>query len=180
MNIGRTIFLVLVVLATFFHVATVCAQSENSQKSDKRARAKQTRKILKGAVKNFEKRDYQTALVQLDSVIALIVSNPDGYYYKGLIQTRLGDTSAAIETLARGVSQAPMSSRIKLLLARLYIDAGRVDDAFLLIGRVLAIKPREGEALYLRGLVEMHKGDTSSATVTFNQALDLALSKGKK
>ena len=57
---------------------------------------------------------------------------------------------------------------------------GDTAGALELLNAVLAIKPKEGEALYLKGLALSHQGDTTQAVELYQKALDISLSKGSK
>ena len=178
---ARKLPLYLSILAVFvLSWAPALAQTDDPARADKRARLKQTRKLLKSATKATENGEYEKALAELDSVLALDDSNPDAYYYKGVAFTESADTAAAMAVLATGSEMAPLSSRIKLLLSRLLVSQGRAGEAAPLIDKVLAIKPREGEALYIRGLILMEQGDTTAAVASFQKALDVALGQESK
>ena len=73
--------------------------------------------------------------------------------------------------LETGVEEAPLSSRLKLLLARLRLAEGRMDAAGGLVDDVLSVKPREEEALYLKGLIALERGDTTRAIDSWQKAL---------
>ena len=170
---GRTSFLHLVLVAVL--AVTVVVSAQEGAGDDKYAKLKQTRSLLKAAITDIDSGTYAPALVALDSVLALDPANADAYYYKGLATARAGDTAGAIALLSEGTSAAPLSSRLKVFLARLYLSTGEVDLAAGLIDAVLAIKPREGEARYLKGLTQLSQGDTSGAATSFEKALEIAL-----
>ena len=80
-----------------------------------------------------------------------------------------------MSVLAEGVENAPLSSRLKLFLARLKLAQGDLEGATELLDQVLAIKPKEGEALYLRGLACLDRGDTLQAMEEWESALRFSL-----
>ena len=80
-----------------------------------------------------------------------------------------------MDTLTDGVRVAPLSSRLKILLGRLELLGGNVERASELTEGVLAIKPREGEALYLLGLIQLAEGDTTEAMDSWHRALEVSL-----
>ena len=77
--------------------------------------------------------------------------------------------------LAKGIEKSPLSSRLKLLLARSMIAEEQLAEASELIDAVLAIKPKEGEALFLKGIVFLAQGDTLKAIQNWEDALGFRL-----
>jgi len=73
------------------------------------------------------------------------------------------------------VERAPFSTRLKLLLARLQIDAGRAAEAGALLDGVLEIRPRDGEVLYVRGLAYLAMGDSLGALSAWRTSLVVAV-----
>jgi tetratricopeptide (TPR) repeat protein len=146
----------------------------------KAERIKKSRSYLKYAVECIQNDSSESALQVLDSILALDKNNPDAYYYKGLIHLHKGDSALAIEELSTGTSVAPLASRTKLLLAQVYLVSGNVGEAQILIDEVLAIKPSEGEALYLKGLSLLAVQDTAAALDKLEQAIEVGLSKAQR
>lgn len=160
--------LALVILAAFFNL--LYAQSETA-KSRKQI-IKESRALLKSAIKRLEAGEYSESMTYLDSVILLDKNNPDAYYYKGQAFLSLNDTSQALEFLSEGVKMAPRSSRLKLLLANIQLKHMNYDVVLSLTNEVLAFKPNEGMALYLKGSALMDTGDTTGALVEFDKAIE--------
>ncbi len=146
----------------------------------KAERIKRSRSLLRYAVECIQADSSESALHALDSILAIDKNNPDAYYYKGLIHLHYGDSTLAIEELSTGAIVAPLASRTKLLLARVYFASDNVDEATILIDEVLAIKPSEGEALYLKGLSLLAVPDTAAALVKLEQAIEVGLSKTRR
>ncbi len=163
----------IIVLVTGLQVSVVDVTAQD----DKYARQRECRRLLKDALALMQGGQYPEALEIIDSVLAVDPGHADGYYYRGLTRLHSGDSAGARQALTEGTKVAPMSSRIKLLLARLQLAVGDAAAAEALVDAVLMIKPREGEALYLRGLIEMDRGDTTAAVETFGQALEYGLAK---
>ena len=65
--------------------------------------------------------------------------------------------------------------RLKIALGRLEFTRGHIEQAAELTDGVLAIKPREGEALYLRGLIRLAEGDTTEALDAWRSSLEVSL-----
>lgn len=166
------------ILVVFVLVVAVAAAA--SAQDDKYAKRKAARKLLKTAVENIDSGQYGVAMTILDSVLVVDAKNADAFYYHGLALIYSGDTALATQTLTEGTVVAPMSSRIKLMLARLHLKAGEYALAESLVSAVLAIKPREGEALYLKGSIALAQGDTAAAVASFEHALQAAMPEGGK
>ena len=176
----RLFFLVLAVALVWAWSLPLVAQTDAGAGEDKYAKAKQVRKYLKQAVRELDAGDTEQALVCLDSVFLLDDSNADAHYYKALAFAHSGDTASARETLTAGVSKAPMSSKLKLFMAQFHLAASEIEQARSMVDAVLAIKPREGEALYLKGLVLLGQGDTTQALELLQKAAEIGLAKGGK
>ncbi len=146
----------------------------------KAERIKKSRSLLRYAVECIRNDSSESALQALDSILAIDQKNPDAYYYKGLIHLHNGDSTLAVEELSTGAIVAPLASRTKLLLARIYLASGNVSEARILIDGVLAIKPSEGEALYLKGLSLLAVQDTAAALDKLEQAIEVGLSKAQR
>jgi len=143
---------------------------ENAAPSSSNIRL-ETRKLLRAADAEYQQGNLDKALVHLDSVLSLDPSNPDGYYLKGKIILTCGDTSAAHEILVEATQKAPRSNRIKLLLARIHLEQGHWEEPLTLTRSVLAIKPLDGEAMYLLGWGLFLSGDTAQTIEIFEQVL---------
>jgi tetratricopeptide (TPR) repeat protein len=139
----------------------------------------ETRRLLRAADASCKQGEMDNALASLDSVLAIDSSNPDGYYLKGKITLMNGDSAAAIEILNEASQVAPRSTRIKLLLARIHLNKGSWEEPLTLTENVLAIKPMDGEASYLRGWGLLLQGDTAQATKIFETVLAKELDTGE-
>lgn len=154
------------------------AVAQELTKEEKRARRKMARSLLKEANQLIDEGNYDRALVVTDSLLDFDSSNPDAFYNKGLILLKTGDSVNAVTTLEEGAQAAPLSTRIRLLLARIQIANGELDKATGHLDMVLKVKPHQSEALYLRGLVHAQKNETAQAIELFKKALELTLEKG--
>ncbi len=168
----HTLVTCFIALLLLINVSTP-AISADSNKADRRKTIKLCRQYLKTAVKHLDNGDYKSAVILLDSVLICDSKNPDGYYYLGKTYLLLGDTTQAVEKLSTGVTKAPMSSRLKLLLARLRLNDNRLDESQALIDQVLAIKPHNAEALFLKGMLLTAQADTASAVEQYRKALEI-------
>ena len=154
------------------------AAGANAQ--DEREARQRCRDRLKTAVQACAEGRPAEALPVLDEVLGCDPDSPDAFYWQGRAHLALGDTAAAAGALTEGTAAAPLSSQLKLLLARVRLGQGRSEEAAALAGTVLAVKPREGEALYLRGLARLAAGDTTAALADWSLSLDAALREGRR
>lgn len=168
--------LVLSGLVTVFSHLTAFAQVDGSD-SDRKAILKLCRNLLKNAVTQMDSGNYDAALANLDSVFQCDPGNPDAFYYKALILGWRSDSASVMETLSEGTEKAPLSTRLKLMLARYLISRGSLDEAAVQIDMVLAIKPKEGEALFLKGLILEKQDDTNGALEMYRNAFNAASRK---
>jgi regulator of sirC expression with transglutaminase-like and TPR domain len=152
-------------------------QEKQLSKEEKRQQRTEARRLLKNVKQFYEGGDLVSAKASVDSLCLLDPSNPDGVHYKGRIFLRQNDTAQAIITLEAGVEQAARSTRLKILLGRLYLVTGQHDQAMQMAEAVLALKPREASALYLKGATIAANGDTAQASAVLEEALRLALEK---
>jgi Tfp pilus assembly protein PilF len=168
------------VLLTAALPAPVAGQSDDTDRQATIARMKQCRLFLKSANEYLGEGDFDSALIVLDSVLACDPKNPDAFYRKGEIFLAKGDTASAESAYAAGVSKAPLSARLKLSLARLKLAGGKDEEAAGLVDDVLAINPRSGEALYLKGITLLNAGDSAQAITQFQIALKQSLDRDSR
>jgi tetratricopeptide (TPR) repeat protein len=170
-------FAVLVLVASLLFAVAVYGEDANDKSGQKTFNV---RKSLKAGIKNFEKGEYESAIIMLDSVLASDSGNPDAALYKGKILARQGDSAAAVQVLEQGVTGSPRSSRLKTLLARFYLNQNEDDKAIELVESILVIRPNEGEALYIKGQGLLRKGDTLQAVDLLERALEISLKRNRR
>ena len=146
---SRVLKLTLFLLLVFFSAA---AQTDSSE-MERRKAIKVCRSLLKESLKEIDKGNLENSITLLDSVFSCDPHNADAFYHKARILCWQGDTASAIAVLTTGVESAPRSTRLKLLLARHKLNKGAVPEASELIESVLAIKPREGWGVMVKGVV---------------------------
>ena len=152
--------------------------AQDMTKKEKRAKQKQVRLYLKQSIALYENHKLDSAYILIDSLLQVDSKNSDGYYYKGLIELKKTDTTKADSTLSHGNTIAPLSTRIKLLLARIKLAQQEYITAAELLDAILRIKPHEPETLYLRGITYLHQNDTTKALEYLKNGLKTALDKG--
>ncbi len=96
-----------------------------------------------------------------------------GIAYLGL--TKYEDAIDYLEAAlkAGGSSVQDVDFDINYYLATAYYKVGRAQDAIDVYSAILALRPREKNAFYLRGLVKLSMGDFEGAQADFGQAVDL-------
>lgn len=160
------------ILILFVILLAVNITSQELTQEEKRTQKKEIRRLLKDCVSQYNLEDYNTVDIIADSILILENDNADALYYKSLSYYNKGDTAAAVEYLRHGVEISPLSSRLKILLSRIYLTKNNTVEAIGVIDGVLAIKPNLSEALYLKGLALLAQNDSTQAVVFFKQALE--------
>ncbi|RKX19745.1 MAG: hypothetical protein DRP35_07185 [Candidatus Zixiibacteriota bacterium] len=171
--------IVVLSLIILFAIIFVEAQ-EIDKKISRKEIIKQSRLLMKESIKLIDNNKYDSALIFLDSILSIDKKNPDAHYYKGFIFLEKGDSTTAMTVLSEGISKSPMSTRLKILSSKVLLNQGDYTEAGILLDKILAIKPKECEALYLRGVSLLEANDTVTAIEKFQKALGIAFPKGKK
>lgn len=109
---------------------------------------------------------YYTKAIELDPELAQAYINLSDLYYKA------GDLASAIGTLQRGSYELEDNLVIAHLLARVYIDDQRYEDAIVELERVLDGQPENYEAFYDLGHVYFELGDYDSAISCFENVIE--------
>lgn len=167
----------LIIIYTALFLLSPAAGQTETDKQVRREAMKKSKQFLAEAIDAYDAARLDNASAFLDSARYYDPENPDIIYYNSLVLTAKNDTSAAMANLREGSEKAPLSRRIKILLARLEIAHNNYTEASAIIDRVLAINPREGEALYLKGLILLAEGDSTGAAVILKEALEIAMDK---
>ena len=116
---------------------------------------------------NFEQAEnYYVKALELDPELAQAYINLSDLYYKA------GDLASAVGTLQRGSYELQDNLAIAHLLARVYIEDQRWDDAIDELERVLDGEPENYDAYYDLGHVYFELGDYDSAIANFEEVLN--------
>lgn len=127
------------------------------------------------AVANLE---YEEALTYFDQ--ALESQEDERLIYRGMGIAHMGlthyeDAMICLEKALQlnGGSPKDMDYDINYYLATAYYRSGQADAAIRSYDAILALRPREEEAYYLRGCVRLYGGDYEAAKADFDTVLSL-------
>ena len=155
------------------------ARSRAQTSADRKEVILHSRAVMAEAHTVFARGQADSALAMLDDVIRQDAANPDAYYLKGLIKLSCADTAGAEASLVEGTRVAPLSRRIKLLLARVRIEAGKIDEAEEIVNGVMALRPKDFDCRYLQGLIALARADTTEAITIWESTLAEKLGGGR-
>lgn len=110
--------------------------------------------------------NYLIKALELDPQLAQAYINLSDMYYKK------GDLASAVGTLQRGSYELQDNLAIAHLLARVYIDDQRWEDAIVELERVLDGEPENYDAYYDLGHVLFELGDYEGAISNFENVLE--------
>lgn len=169
---GFMVVLVCLCAGLFLRADDACA-------TDRKTIIKRSRLLLTEAQEALASGEPDTALARLESILEEDPANPDAFYFIGLIKLSHADTSGAEVALVEGVRLAPLSRRLKLMLARVWVEQGKADEANELVTQVMALRPLDVDALYLKGLIALAGNDTTAAVEFWDMALTEELGGGE-
>ena len=135
------------------------------------------RRLLVEAQQAADRGDTLAAVAALDSVLAADPANPDAPYRLGILRLAAGDTAGAETILAEGVAVAPLSRRLKLLLALVRIETDP-ESSRKLVDEVLMMRRNDTDALYLRGRLALAEGDSARALAVWGDLLERTAAGG--
>ena len=171
---GRLLSVVLLVAMGVLVCWNPAGSQDDGEREQRREQLRRSRALLVEALEQIDSGAYDSAEVTLRVVLEGDSANADAHYHLGRALLARGDTTAAAAILGQGVERAHFSTRLKLLLARLQIAGGMAAEAGTLVDGVLRIRPRDGEALYVRGLAYLAVGDSLSALSAWRTSLEVA------
>jgi arabinofuranosyltransferase len=112
-------------------------------------RASAIARLLFGAPARRERPEYRPP--PWDELLAVQPSNLEALYQRGVARVAEGDPSGARADLEAVVAAAPGHGAASLELARLDLRERRIDDAGARIDALLALRPDDPDAIFLRG-----------------------------
>jgi predicted Zn-dependent protease len=172
MTLGRRLAFLSILVALLVGGIRTDAQ-DSGERDRRREQIRRSRAQLAEALKHIESGAYDSAAVKLDGILADDPGNADAHFHLGRTWLARADTTAAVSVLRQGAERAPLSTRMKLLLARLLIAGGSPTEAAAMLDGVLIIRPEDGETLYLRGLAHLAGGDSLAALETWRKSLEI-------
>ena len=123
--------------------------------------------VAYSCVGDFEHAEnYYIKAIELDPQLAQAYINLSDLYYKA------GDLASAVGTLQRGSYELEDNLAIAHLLARVYIEDQRWEDAIVELERVLDGEPENYDAYYDLGHVCFELGDYEGAISNFENVLE--------
>ena len=123
--------------------------------------------VAYSCVGDFEHAEiYYTKALELDPQLAQAYINLSDLYYKA------GNIASALGTLQRGSYELEDNLAIAHLLARVYIDDQRWEDAIVELERVLDGEPENYDAYYDLGHVCFETGDYEGAISHFENVIE--------
>lgn len=122
--------------------------------------------------------DYQTAITRFDEAIEAGEDGLAAGRGKGIAYLGLADYENAVASFETALSEAggrltDLSFDTDYYLAYAYHKSGRMDDAVTLLNGIIAARPEEKNAFFLRGRLELEQGNYELATVDFDSVLAL-------
>ncbi len=118
------------------------------------------------------KKDYGSALADMDRVIAIDSSNVDYLITAADINFFVGKVSRAKQLLERAVEVHPENIECKLRLAQLYHYLTNYDDEIKLLDEVLKKDVHNAQAYFMKGMMFKELGDTTKAVSSMQTAVE--------
>lgn len=125
-----------------------------------------------------EQLEYENAL---NSFEAAVINGEDArlaYRGMGLAYMGLSQYDSAVSSLQRALSYSDerpdqLDYDINYYLATAYYKQGNLDGAKGVYESILALRPKEKTAWYLKGVIELAQGDTEAASADFDTAVSI-------
>ena len=125
-----------------------------------------------------EQLEYEEALKSFD---AAVINGEDAqlaYRGMGLAYMGLSQYDSAVSSLQRALSYSDerpdqMDYDINYYLATAYYKQGNLDGAKGVYESIIALRPKEKTAYYLKGVIELAQGDTEAASADFDTAVSI-------
>lgn len=128
------------------------------------------------AMQKIEEMDYEGALLLFDTALVgkedpQMISRGKGIAYMGL--TQYEEAAACLEEALTYSDENPdqMDYDINYYLAAAYYKMGQLDQAAAVYTAITDLRPKETDALYLRGVIELDQGKTEAAKKDFDAAV---------
>lgn len=123
--------------------------------------------LLREATERLQNSDFQGALVQADSALALDGGLAEGWMLRGVALSGLGRKGEASESFQKALSLDPQSAKIRYNFAVHLHRAGELDSATRLLEEILQTEPTHEQA---RALLSTIRAAASSEQSGFGYA----------
>lgn len=133
--------------------------------------------VMQG-MQQIEALDYEGALASFDAATVnkenpQMVARGKGLAYMGLTQY-----DQAVEFLEKALTYSDekpdqIDYDINYYLATAYYKSGQPDKAIKVYEAVTAMRPKEKDAYYLKGVIELEQGDVEAAMADFDRAVQI-------
>ena len=117
--------------------------------------------------------NWSEATAQLDAVLAEDPGNTNAWVARGELAQAEGNLQGAVDAYKAAIDIAPDQLQVHLLLAAVYLDLGRLDNAMHDVSTVLDKVQTEPQALYLKAQILGRQGKQEDAAATMQKAGDL-------
>ena len=117
---------------------------------------------LKAAQLEIFRREYTEAIKLLDEVLKKDISNPEAYFWKGILFKEIGDTNKSISNFQTCVEQDPNYYEAYMQLGVLH-SARNDNFAISYFDNARKVKPDEIEPLYFKGVYLQNTGKHKEA-----------------
>jgi tetratricopeptide (TPR) repeat protein len=117
---------------------------------------------------------YDEALQQFDTVAAENPTYPGLVLHQGLIFEKKGEMDKALASYMKALEQKSDDEGVMLRAIALYLANDKIDDAQILVDKILKINPASAEAVYDMGRVEYGRKQFPEALHTFDKAIKLS------
>ena len=101
------------------------------------------------------------------------ISNPFGYYLKGLVYKKKNNTESAISSFLTSIEQDPTYYEPYLELGFTYFDQNDLNNAEIYLSNAILANPKRTEGYYARGSLYMTKDSLEKAKKDFNTLLGI-------
>ena len=127
----------------------------------------------------IESHEYEEAAACFDAAEAAGENQRILYRAKGILDKNLGQYDSAVENFLKSLAATSgipgdMDFDTNYYLADVYIKQEKYDEAVEVYDAILALRKRDKDAYYMRGMARLYSGDHDGATIDFNKAIALA------
>src|SRR5882724_4952677 len=108
--------------------------------------------------------DWDKASVEMRNVLQIDPKNAQAFFIAGQIAEAKGEVQRAYASYSKAVELKPDHIDAKVGLARVYLMAGRFDEAEKSVSEALSVNPQHVGALTMKAALSARKGDVAGAT----------------